>query len=272
MIGFFQVRCFFFTDDINSPSLKSAKRELLLEKKKYKDIIFQPIDIGLKFGYRILYQMQWAAAHYRFQYLLRVDDDALVCLDHLLHDLPNFPTTNLQWGHLHCETEDIIYIDEGLTIFSHDLVLKFLSQNPLRMRCHVYGDQQVAIWVNDLNLDPEKLYVHDPRIHHTPPASNMKEYFYELDDICKKHIIIHGVYPGEMEDFWELKRKQDYAKYKPKAFSESCDKQASFYWYALGYRFRHQPMYCIQRPVWDTTFMADDDGTFAGREVNPEQL
>jgi len=267
------VRCFFFTDDYNSPSLKSAKKELLREKEKYGDIIFQPIDIGLKFGYRMLYQMQWSVAHYRFQYLLRVDDDALVCLSHLLHDLPHFPKTNLQWGHLHCVQDDVIYMDEGLTIFSRDLVLKFLSQNPLKMRCHALGDQQVAIWIGDLNLDPEELYVHDSRIHHTPPASGMKEYFFELDDICKTHIIVHGVYPSVMEDFWEVaNKKEDYPEYKPSKFIDSCDRPASFDWDALDYPYKHKPHYCIKNPDWDETSLLEEDGTFAGREGKDEAL
>lgn len=233
-------------------------------------MVFQPIDTGLNFGYRILYQMQWAVAHYKFQFLLRVDDDTLVCLDHLLFDLPNFRTTNLQWGFLHCDVDDIFYLDEGLTMFSRDLVLNFLSQNPFRMRCHVFGDQQVANWINDLNLDPTALYVHDSRIHHSPPASDMKQYFFELDDICRKHIIIHGVYPGDMESFWELNRKRDYAKYKPEALDSFCDRAPVFHWYAFHPPFLHKPKYCIKWPTWDTSYLQFIDGTFAGREVKPE--
>lgn len=217
--------------------------------------------------------MQWSVAHYRFKHLLRVDDDALVCLHHLMHDLPSFPTTNLQWGHLHCESDDLVYIDEGLTIFSRDLVLKFLSQNPLSMRCHVFGDQQVALWINDLNLDPEDLYVHDSRIHHHPPASTMKEYFFELDDMCREHIIIHGVYPGDMEDFWEVtNRKKDYSKYKKSSFNDICDKPASFYWYAMHYPFKHKPKYCIKKPQWKEEYLVSDDGTFPGRERSYESF
>ena len=236
------------------------------EKQIYNDIIFQPIDTGLKFGYRMLYQMQWSVAHYKYKYFLRVDDDALVCLRHLMHDLKYFPATNLQWGHLHCDSDDVIYIDEGLTIFSRDLVLKFLSQNPLKMRCHMFGDQQVAIWINDLNFDAEEIYVHDSRIHHNPPASKMKEYFHELDDICETHIIIHGVYPGDMEDFWEVSnRKKVYSEYKPLIFRDVCEKPASFYWYALGYPFRYRPKYCIKKPEWNEMSLLEN-GAFAGRE------
>eukprot|EP00795_Rhopilema_esculentum_P004585 gene4585-20852_t len=265
-----KVRCLFFTDDINSPKLQDARKELLHEKEKYDDMVFQPIDIGLKFGYRMLYQMQWAVAHYRFKYLLRVDDDVIVCLHHLLHDLQDLRTTNLQWGFMHCVSDNLIYMDEGLTMFSFDLVLKFLSQDPLKMRCHVYGDQQIAIWINDLNLDPEEIYVHDPRIHHNPPAAQMLAYFNELEDICAKHIIIHGVYPDFIDDLWMKRRSRKYKKYKPEIFSESCDKPADFFWYELGDRFRHQPQYCYKRPAWDVSIMEWQDGTFAGREVDPD--
>lgn len=215
--------------------------------------------------------MQWAAAHYKFEYLLRVDDDTLVCLDHLLYDLPSMRKTNLQWGYLHCEVDDIVYIDEGLIMFSYDLVLKYLSQNPYRMRCHVFGDQQIAIWMNDLDLNPAEILTHDDRIHHSPPASNMQQYFYELDDICKKHIILHGVYPTVMESFWELNRKQDYEKYKPVKFEIACDKPPSFHWYALGYKHMYQPKYCINRPTWMILYLQSKDGSFNGREFNPEQ-
>lgn len=265
------MKCFFFTDDVNSENLKNVKKELLRESKTYNDVIFQPIDIGLKFGYRILYQMQWAMAHYRFQYLLRVDDDTLVCLHRLLHDLKYIRTTELQWGTLHCSEDDAVYIDEGLTMFSRDIVMRFLSQNPFKMRCHVYGDQQIAIWIRDLRLDATALYFHDERIHHTPPASKMLEYFNELGDICASHIIIHGVYPGDMEDFWAKPRSRKYSVFKPKPLSEYCEKEISYVWHIFGYRFRYQPKYCYKRPKWKTTYMQEADGTFGGRENQPEE-
>ncbi len=238
----------------------------------YKDVVFQPIDVGVKFGYRFLYQFQWAMAHYKFRYLLRVDDDVLMCLDHLLHDLKDMPTSNLQYGHLHCDTDNAIYIDEGITMFSYDLVAKFLSQNPLKMRCHVFGDQEIATWINDLNLDPSTIYVHDPRIHHTPAANSMKEYFLELDDICSQYIAVHGVYPEELELFWEKKRSKRYTKFQRELLSDQCEKEISYSWQVFGDLHRYQPRYCRNKPDWGYISLETSDGQFAGREHRPNPM
>ena len=228
-----------------------------------------PIGVGVQFGYRFLYQLQWAMAYYKFDYLLRVDDDVLMCLDHLVFDLKNFRGTNMHWGFVHCETDNTVYVDEGVTMLTYDVVKRFLSQDPFRMRCHPFGDQQLAIWTHDLKLDPYQLYFHDTRIHHTPPASTgAKNYFMELDDICARHIAVHGVYAEDMETFWQKKGSRKYQRFDRTPAEYWCSKHFVYFWDAFGTEFRYRPKYCYKKQSWKTGRVSDKDGIFAGREIN----
>ena len=234
-------------------------------------MVFQPIDTGVKFGYRLLYQLQWALAHYKFQYILRVDDDIMLCLHRLRHDLRYIRKTSLQWGVLHCMQDNTNFIDEGIMMLTRDVVMQFLSQNPLRMRCHVFGDQQIATWIQDLNLNPTNIYMYDLRIHHSPPASEMRNYFDELDDICINHIAVHGVYPTEMEDFWAKKRTRVYPAFHPLPVTETCDRQYAYHWRLFKPSYRYQPKYCHKKPQWTNLILESADGQFIGREQQPQK-
>eukprot|EP00794_Sanderia_malayensis_P008089 gene8089-8956_t len=266
-----KVKCLFFTDDINSPKLTEIKPQLLHESRVYKDMIFQPIDVGVKFGLRFLFQFQWAVANYRFQYILRVDDDVMICLHRLLHDLDHFPKNNMQWGFLHCTNPGAVFIDEGITMFTRDLVLKFLSQNPHKMRCHLYGDQEIAMWIQDLNLDATKIYFHDDRIHHSPAANQMRTYFNELEDICAKHIAVHGTYPEELEEFWAKKRTREYPIVKkPDDTDQQCHLDYDYQWNVFKPEYKYPPKYCHKKPTWVNILLESNDGQFEGREERPE--
>ena len=72
------------------------QRNLILnEKDKYKDIKLQLLKGGRgQFGFRFLNEINWAAARFNFQYLLRFDDDYFLRSKRLLSELPLRPKQN----------------------------------------------------------------------------------------------------------------------------------------------------------------------------------
>ena len=62
----------------------------------------------------------------------------------LMWDLPNFPSTDVHYGWMHCQMPNVVYIDEGFSMYSTDLVERYLSQEGGKIMCHPFGDQQVA--------------------------------------------------------------------------------------------------------------------------------
>ena len=63
------------------------------------DVITTPSDASgyANFGIRALLQMEWSLRHVDFDHYLRLDDDGLLCVQHLLYDLEQLPTERLFW-------------------------------------------------------------------------------------------------------------------------------------------------------------------------------
>jgi len=55
------------------------------------------------FGIRALQQMEWSLRNVDFDHYLRIDDDGMLCVDHLMHDLANLPLERLFWGKYWCQ-------------------------------------------------------------------------------------------------------------------------------------------------------------------------
>lgn len=245
-----KVKCVFFTDGIiKNQTLLTL---LLQEKNRYKDLELQPLPSGVQFGQRFLNSIKWATAKFDFKYFLKLDDDYFVCLKRLLFELPSRPKRNLVWGSFHCEF-GISWADEAFVIFSADMIRKFLMQDKKKMLCHPFADQQFSIWMKHMT----KLYFHDTRLHHDPPASFTPE-FKEMKNLCDSYIGIHGTYVEEMRNF--AKVANDGAKEVetvPK-FSRFCPfKNFDYRKFSPKYYFRPKP--CIQNPTWKNS-------TFTGRE------
>ncbi|KAJ7389224.1 hypothetical protein OS493_032692 [Desmophyllum pertusum] len=190
-----EVKCVFATDGLIKDR---AKRSLILqERNRYKDLELQPLpsDDVVRFGQRFLISIKWAMAKFDFQYFLNLDDDYFVCLKRLLSELPSRPTSNLVWGHFHCQAGNT-FADEAFVVFSRDMIHKFLAQDEKTMLCHPYADQQFHLWLKNTT----KVYFHDPRLHHHPPASYLDK-FNNIKNVCDSFIGIHGTYAEKMREF-----------------------------------------------------------------------
>ncbi|XP_068676382.1 uncharacterized protein [Montipora foliosa] len=243
-----EVLCKFFTD---GPKLtKENKAMLTNEKLASKDIEFQPVVGGRSFGLRYLYQMMWAAVKYNFTYFLRLDDDYFVCLERLKDELPQRPTKMLSWGWFHCDFKNLIYMDEAWTLFTHDVIMRLLSQDPQRILCHPHADQQIPIWINSVFKKGDNLiHFDDRRLYHYPPARTVKK-FETLTKVCDSFLGIHGSSPELIQRFW--KYSNDHAKKVTVLtdISQTCNKPLVFDISIMGepYKFELRP--CVQNPQW----------------------
>lgn len=238
-----QVECVFFTDGIIGDATQRAL--VLQERNRYRDLEFLPVAGGLVFGQRFLNQIKWAQAKYDFQYLLKIDDDYFLCLKRLISELPLRPKESLVWGHFHCEA-GISWADEGFVIFSRDIIHKFLQQDKNKMLCHPFGDQTFHLWLNNIS----KVYFHDSRIHHDPPASFSPK-FENPQNVCDSFIGIHGTYEGKMREFWL--NSNDGVKILDgmtlPRFSSFCE-YTRFDHTVFGPKYNFQPKPCIDNPRW----------------------
>ena len=69
------------------------------------DIVTTPAEEGgyANFGIRAVQQMEWSLRNVDFDHYLRIDDDGMLCVDHLMHDLQQLPLTRLFWGKYWCQ-------------------------------------------------------------------------------------------------------------------------------------------------------------------------
>ena len=244
--------CWFMTDNLESVDNKTLANEVDQESQREGDMIVSPVPNGLLFGHRLLFLLKWGTEHYNFDYIMRMDDDMMLCVDHLIHDLPMFPTNYFHWGTLHCGGENIVYIDEGITIFSKDVVDVFLNQDPDRMLCHPFGDQTFTLWIQDTDLNCYQLYHADSRIHHHPPASQIST-LKTMKNICDKYIALHGVYHSDMSSFWNRKGNGNFQNYQFKNVTQLCRFKPQYKWDVLEGIYRQRPSLCSDKRRWFNT-------------------
>ena len=98
--------CYFFTDALDTHGDRLPDEiSVALEQEQFlhKDIILTGSPGGINFSRRYLWIINWANRNYKFDFLLRVDDDYFICMDRLFLELPYRKTVrNLYWGHVHC--------------------------------------------------------------------------------------------------------------------------------------------------------------------------
>jgi len=243
-----QIVCKFMIDTLRH--VKDSSR-ILQEINSTNDIIISPIKKGMLFGHRILFAMEWTLHHYNFEYLIRSDDDVLLCIEHILHRHRFTPRTRFMAGVLHCAEEGVVYLDEGVVTFSQDIVQAFLTQNPQSMYCHTYGDQTYSTWIKDLKLNAEELYFIERQIHHHPPASRVDN-FRNRTRICNSYIALHGVYGNDMKKFWNRRG--------PNVFSNNtglvrlkgvCPFKPTYNWKQFLGIYRFEPKLCNDPSAWE---------------------
>ena len=254
-----RIVCKFFTDKYVRPNtLKQLERENELNK----DMEFLPLSEGLWFGMRLLLVLKWATRNYDFFYLLRMDDDYYLCVERLLEELSPLPMSKFVRGYMHCKRK-ATRVDDGWMLLSNALIQSFLSREDLLL-CHPFGDQQVAIWLND---EKNVEIFHDFRIHHHPPAKVVHS-FQRNPFICKEYIAVHGTYPTQMLLFWDASLKlRDPPMPSEVLLMPSyryCPYDRTFDWRfiaAAGEWYRLPPKPCRENPTWDLP-----TSPFLGRE------
>ena len=234
------------TDAVNSSTATGQIVEN--ESRLFKDLFFQNLQGGAEFGKRFLYHLVFALTNYNFNYFIRMDDDYMLCIDRLINEIPMPPRKFYHWGYVHCQ-QDIVRPEESIILFSRDLIELFLGQNPRDMLCHKFADQMIALWRKLVPV--KKLYRHDLRLHHAPPASHIKELFNE-DNLCSKFIGLHGTYEEQMRKFWKQRGPSDYPKNATlDDFSSHCKAAENFDWRNFDKLWKARPQLCINRPKWD---------------------
>ena len=255
-----QIACWFFTDSLESITDPKDKERILQEQKEHNDIIFTPIGNGIQFGLRFLHLLMWGRANYDFKFIARVDDDIMVCIDHLMWDLLNFPQTNVHYGWMHCQMQNVVYIDEGFSMYSKDLVERYLTQNGEEIMCHPFGDQQVAVWDHSLGIKgPDSYKPDNDRIHHHPPASYDNRLSH-MPDICDKFIAIHGVYKDDALKFWERRGNGRFNKYPAKQPNNFCPHYPNVNISIFTGGLHHDPKRCSLNETWQLEHHKKFDG------------
>ena len=223
---------------------------ILNEVNSNKDIIISPINKGMLFGHRMLFAMQYTIHHYNFDYLIRSDDDVLLCIEHILHRYIFIPRTNFMSGVLHCEGHGVVFLDEGIVTFSQDIVRTFLSQTPENMYCHTYGDQTYSTWITDLKLNATDLYHIETKIHHHPPASRVDS-LRNRTRICNKYIALHGVYGNDMKIFWNRQGSHSSGSGKGSMkVKDACSYEPTYNWTKFTGIYRFEPKLCNDQDAW----------------------
>ena len=73
------------------------------EQFLHRDMVLSESPGGINFARRYLWIINWANRNYKFDFLLRVDDDYFICMDRLFLELPYRKIIKkLYWGHVHC--------------------------------------------------------------------------------------------------------------------------------------------------------------------------
>ncbi len=99
--------CYIFTDALDMYG-KRLPGEIYVPLKQeqflHKDLILAKSPGGINFATRYLWIIKWANRNYKFDFLLRVDDDYFICMDRLFLELPYRKIVRkLYWGYVHCD-------------------------------------------------------------------------------------------------------------------------------------------------------------------------
>ena len=114
--------------DLQTPNSKYYNA-IQTEQHQYGDLRFQDLEGGVEFGVRYLNHVLFSFLNYDFDYMLRMDDDYFFCMDKFLLELPVPMEPMFHWGWTHCITK-IVRPEESMLLFSRDLLMHFLIQDP----------------------------------------------------------------------------------------------------------------------------------------------
>ena len=183
-----KVDCVFFTD--------GDEKSAIDERDKFGDLVHMQTKGVINFSLFLLRMFKYFTLKYDFDFFLRVDDDYFVCMDRLLKELPHRPNTDLWWGWVHCYRNHQ-RVDEGFMILSSDIIKEVLARENTTLLCHPFGDQAVAIWLNNRAKDTTYFMDNDRLMH-----SVSGKYEHIRNGLCNQFLGLHQAYPESMFFYW----------------------------------------------------------------------
>ena len=141
-------------------------------------------------------------------------------------------------------------------IFTRDIIQTFLAQNESSMLCHPHADQQIGLWLNKIT---RKIFFHDKRLYHHPPASFSPK-FQNITNVCDSYLGIHGTYVDKMRYFGRNANDSAKNAHPVPKFSSFCP-TTKFDYRFMDRRFRFKPKLCKDNPTWNV-----ERTMFVGRE------
>lgn len=217
----------FFTDDV---ATKDEDEEDLMKLKSAPGYAH--------FGDRAVQRMLFSLANIEFDHYLRIDDDGLICVEHLLADLQRLPKQRLFWGKYWCQ-KNLPRMDENFMLMSRD-VLKVLARGwktgklPFRgemsldklaanlqpmMNLDIVGDARRLRWLGPVLVADPSMRASDGNdqclAHYkkrdVTNATQRDEIWKELREkpwgkcpgICHRFVWVHHLSPDEITRLWE---------------------------------------------------------------------
>jgi len=139
-----------------------------------------------------------------------------------------------------------IRVDEGFVIVSNDLAETFLREQNTTLMCHPYGDQAMAMWINNI---PGVTYFGDARVHHgVVKREKILQY-----NICQHFLALHGSYPVDVELFWQhYLSKGAMTNYTTPPITYPCGSMNKTYNHT-GFEgvYFAEPKPCKKNPTWN---------------------
>ena len=248
--------------DLQTPN-SSYYNKIEEEQSQHGDLRFQDLKGGIQFGVRYLNHVLFSFVNYEFDYMLRMDDDYFFCMDGFLSELPVPMEPMFHWGWTHC-LSNIVRPEESMLLFSQDLLIYYLKQDPKRIKCHPWADQMLGAWTTELNMT--KIFRHDPRLHHVPIVSEEPS-LRTKKNLCHIYMGIHGCYAQDMLLLWENKGTS--LPLSPnktlKTNAPICNDHSGFNWQHFSYTWKYEPKPCISNHIWDTSKQTVSGGAYTGR-------
>lgn len=211
----------------------------------------------MAFAERLLQTMEWSFQRHKFDFFLRIDDDHFLCLDRLLYELNVRPKQALYWGFVHCRPK-VVRVDEAWLILTRDLVEEILQKrNGSSLLCFPYGDQAVALWINNSTKNVT-YFMDNKRVIHKS-AGKDPDFF--TTNLCMKYLSLHGAYPRAMRQFWlvsnvvrgKTPRAVLYNVTKIEPFETLCPHSVQFDYRGFTPEYQFKPKPCSQHPEWWVT-------------------
>ena len=170
-----------------------------------------------------------------------------------MYDLSFRPKTALYWGFFHCKRK-IVRVDEAWLVLSADLVHEVLAKSNSTLLCHPYGDQAVAMWINNSTKNVT-YFMDNGRIVHKSAGRDQRFF---VAGVCERYISLHGSYPTAMKRFWlvshkirkRLARAVSYHTPAITPFRQRCKHSPIFDYTGFNLKFRFEPRPCRLKPRW----------------------